>query len=196
MRWRDALPSAPATQLQKKRQAAAWGQPGALAFRGWAGKAYRAPVGGGGSRMVCGEGQPAARCHLRSSRSPWKAEPRPPCPPLRAGWTLLDSTLGRRPRPASQSPCRPCSRCHHAACHSARRVHQGRSPGPLRAVPPPTGQRVHGERLFSPDRPSVGRDAVSLEAVGAENVVPNGERRDPAGPTTIPEVCVPHRPDT
>lgn len=45
MRWRDALPSTPAAQLQKKGEAAAWGQPGALTFRGWTGKAYRAPAG-------------------------------------------------------------------------------------------------------------------------------------------------------
>lgn len=35
---------------------------------------------------------------------------------------------------------------------------------------------------------------MSLEAVGAENMVPDGERRDPEGPTIIPEVCVQQRP--
>ena len=35
---------------------------------------------------------------------------------------------------------------------------------------------------------------MSLEAVGAENTVPDGERGDPEGPTITPEVCVQHRP--
>lgn len=111
LRWRDALPSTPAAQLQKKGEAAAWGQPGALTSRGLTGKAYRAPAGGSGSRTIHGEGQPAACCCLRSSRAPWKARLRPPRPPLRlqAGRCRPTSQgAGPTPRPrrcAAPAPC-------------------------------------------------------------------------------------------